>query len=101
MYPKVGSRAVAGKQCLRVLVFIEELEISYLLEMDNMNRFAVLICEDFQSVYADFLQSLLTAKCIYVSAVVHNELLSFLREAQKDVSPDYTFVYGAGVTYII
>lgn len=57
MYPKVGIRAVAGKQCLRVLVFIEELEISYLLEMDNMNRFAVLICEDFQSVYADFLQS--------------------------------------------
>lgn len=48
--------------------------------MDNINRFAVLICEDFQSVLADFLQSSLTAKCIYVSAVVHMELPSFLRE---------------------
>jgi len=51
--------------------------------MDNINRCymtAVLIGEDFQSVLTNFLKSLFTVKCVYVSAIEYIELPSLLME---------------------
>lgn len=42
---------------------------------------AVVIGEDLQSISPDFLKSLFTAECVYISAIEYIELLSLLMEA--------------------